>query len=208
MQEVIFMQLDSMQRQLVEDNLALVRKVIADKVHGAGKIGSITYEDLYQIGCIGLCKAVAADKFDYAHKDKNTYLQDKKRFCTFAYRVIWNEICTVLIGATKAKAEHTVDPDEADILAHEMQPGFDKGIAGAELRIVLEQMLADAEKAATGTTAKGLQAIRYMAEGYTSSEIAKIMGGTSCHHVTAWISKARRHIKSNPELMRLLQYSA
>lgn len=201
------MQLDDIQRRLVEENLALVRKVIYDKVHGAGRLGIITYDDLYQTGCIGLCKAVASDKYDYAHKKENTHSQDQKRFCTYAYRVIWNEICTVLIGTTKAKSECSVDPNQADALFYEIQADSYKGISNTELRIMLEQLLKDAGRTATGATAKGLRAIRYMAEGYTSSEIAKMMGGASCHHVTAWISKARRHIKSDPELMRMMQYS-
>ena len=38
-----------------------------------------SHDDLYQIGCIGLCKAAATDKGGC--------------FSTYAYRLIWNEIC-------------------------------------------------------------------------------------------------------------------
>lgn len=140
------------------------------------------------------------------HKKENTHSQDQKRFCTYAYRVIWNEICTVLIGTTKAKSECSVDPNQADALFYEIQADSYKGISNTELRIMLEQLLKDAGRTATGSTAKGCAPSVYGGRIHFS-EIAKMMGGASCHHVTAWISKARRHIKSDPELMRMMQYS-
>ena len=42
--------------------MGLVGKVIKDKVHGVNGLGIYTYDDLFQIGCIGLCKAAATDK--------------------------------------------------------------------------------------------------------------------------------------------------
>lgn len=42
------------QQRIVEENMGLVGKVIKDKVHGIGQQGVFTYEELFQIGCIGL----------------------------------------------------------------------------------------------------------------------------------------------------------
>ena len=78
------MKLTAEQQRKAEENMGLVGKVIADKVHGT-YFGSYTREDLFQIGCIGLCKAAATDKGGC--------------FSTYAYRLIWNEICTALISA-------------------------------------------------------------------------------------------------------------
>lgn len=75
------------QQRVVEDNLGLVGKVIQDKVHGLGLSTLYSYDDLFQIGCIGLCKAAATDKGG--------------TFSTYAYRIIWNEICDVLIRSTR-----------------------------------------------------------------------------------------------------------
>ena len=55
------MKLTAEQQRKAEENMGLVGKVIADKVHGT-YFGSYTREDLFQIGCIGLCKAAATDK--------------------------------------------------------------------------------------------------------------------------------------------------
>ena len=55
------MKLTAEQQRKAEENMGLVGKVIADKVHGT-YFGSFTREDLFQTGCIGLCKAAAPDK--------------------------------------------------------------------------------------------------------------------------------------------------
>ena len=199
------MHLSREQQQLVEDNLALVRTVIRDKVHGAGSIGIFTYEDLYQIGCIGLCKAAYTDKYQYAYNRKNAYSEEETCFSTYAYRLIWNEICTMLGYATKVRAESVIDPDDVLSLVEVDQTGIDDDIAAAEFKAALESAVNNATKSATGVTAKGIQALQYMAQGYTSTEIAGMMGGVSCHHVTAWISKARKYLKANPELANLLR---
>ena len=50
------------QQKKVTDNMGLVNKVIREKVHSPYNVGMFTYDDLYQIGCIGLCKAAMTDK--------------------------------------------------------------------------------------------------------------------------------------------------
>ena len=84
------MTLSQSQQRKVEENLGLVGKVIKDKVHGPGRNSIYSYDDLYQIGCIGLCKAAYSDRGGC--------------FSTYAYRIIWNEICTALIYANRRAA--------------------------------------------------------------------------------------------------------
>jgi len=189
---------------LVEDNLALVRTVIRDKVHGIGSIGLFTYDDLYQIGCIGLCKAAYTDKYQYAYKRENAHSEDETRFSTYAYKLIWNEICTMLNVATKVRAELVTDPADMFSSTEGAQSHVDDKIANTEFQVVLEYALSKAAQSASGVTAKGIQALTYMAQGYTSTEIAIMMGGNSCHNVTAWVSKARKHLKRDAELTDLL----
>ena len=64
----------------IQGNLRLVLSVIKRFSNS-----SENADDLFQIGCIGLCKAAATDKGGC--------------FSTYAYRLIWNEICTALILA-------------------------------------------------------------------------------------------------------------
>ena len=75
------MTLTAEQQKKVEENIRLVRKVINDKIHGPYQLGIYTYDDIFQIGCIGLIKAI--DNFD-------TTLQVK--FSTYAVPMIIGEI--------------------------------------------------------------------------------------------------------------------
>lgn len=73
------MKLNEAQQRIVSENMGLVGKVIKDKVHGVNQLASIPTMISFQIGCIGLCKAAATDRGGC--------------FSTYAYRLIWNEIC-------------------------------------------------------------------------------------------------------------------
>lgn len=176
------MKLDRAQSLLVTENLKLVHKVIHDKVYNPYHVGIYGYDDLFQIGCIGLCKAAATDKGGV--------------FSTYAYRLIWNEICTALEYASlRATRESLMDPETM------AQPGAASAapdISYLDLEAALEQ----AEQQASGVTAKGIRALRLKAKGLTSSEIGEVMGAPT-NHVTAWIAKARVYLKSVPLLKEL-----
>ena len=73
--------LNDEQRILVEENMGLVGKVIKDCLQNPSAQGCYTYDDLFQIGCIGLIKAI--DHF-------NTELG--VRFSTYAVPMIIGEI--------------------------------------------------------------------------------------------------------------------
>ena len=62
------MTLTAEQQKKVEQNIRLVRKVINDKIHGPYQLGIYTYDDIFQIGCIGLIKAI--DHFDLSYDVK------------------------------------------------------------------------------------------------------------------------------------------
>lgn len=51
-----------------------------------------------------------------------------------------------------------------------------------------------AEADATGVTAKGMRAIRLLAEGYSNREIGEQFG-VPANYVTAWVAKARKVLK-------------
>lgn len=55
-------------------------------------------------------------------------------------------------------------------------------------------MLERAEQTASGVTAKGIQAIRLLAQGYSNREIGSLYG-VSANNVTAWVAKARNHLR-------------
>lgn len=115
------MKLTAEERIIVEDNMGLVGRVIKDKVHLPS--GIFTYEDLFQIGCIGLCKAAATDRGGC--------------FSTYAYRLIWNEICDALIRATKqSQNECSLEEGTLQVMLEE---GPSNQFAQMELQMVFRE---------------------------------------------------------------------
>ena len=175
--------LNAGQRKKVEENIGLVHKVISDKVRGTFPYGIYSREDIVQIGCIGLCKAAASDKGGC--------------FSTYAYRLIWNEICDALICANrKGKQEFIVDvlPEQGEF--------YDNG--DKELRIVLQGILKQAQGVVPASTKKGIRAMLLMEKGYTSSEIGERFG-VRANLVCAWVSKARRYLREKEELRQVAE---
>lgn len=167
------------QQKIVEENMGMVGKVIKEKVHRLGQSGTPSYDDLFQTGCIGLIKAAMTDKGGC--------------FSTYAYRLIWNEICDELVRTTKLTQREQV-ADAIEIMANTTQNSPDP-LEASELRHILAQ----AKGMATGTTAKGIRCLELTIQGYSSQEIAPIVQAEAAT-VRMWMTKARRFLSNLPEL--------
>ena len=170
------------QQKIVEANMGLVGKVIKEKVRRLGQPGTPSYEDLVQTGCVGLCKAAMTDKGGC--------------FSTYAYRLIWNEICDELIRNTRLVLNEQ-STDAVDVLS-EAASAHPDPLTTSDLRHTIGQ----AKVKAQGGTAKGIQCHEMTVQGYTSKEIGTIVGadpGT----VRMWMTRARKYLKGLPELRAL-----
>lgn len=161
----------------VEENMGLVGMVLNTYVHTPPPGSVYTMEDLYQIGCVGLCKAVQTDKAGHS-----------AAFSTYASRLIRNELYDALEYSTRhGNREQITNPAE---LPHtQLADEFEQHILCGALLDQLDQ----AEATATGTVAKGIRAIRLLAQGYTNREIGERFGAPA-NHVTAWVAKARKYL--------------
>lgn len=175
------MRLNQEQKKKVEENIGLVQKVIVDKVHGPYQFGIYSREDLFQIGCIGLCKAAATDKGGC--------------FSTYAYRLIWHEICDALVCSTNRWNREVV----VDVLPEQMVSSSEEQ---QMLRLALENILKEAKEIVPASTRKGIRALLLMEQGYTSREIGKQMEA-SPNLVCAWVSKARKYLKGQSGLQQI-----
>lgn len=105
--------LDEKQRKLVEENMDVVNRVIRKYIHINQNIYGMEYDDIYQVGAIGLCKAA----FSY----QNT---QKASFSTYAFRVVLNtlydylrnlhkkqELMTWLQSEPEAYVEYRIEED-------------------------------------------------------------------------------------------------
>lgn len=168
------MTLTKSQKRKVEDNIGLVGKVIKDKIHGR-VYGVYGYDDLFQIGCIGLCKAAATDKGG--------------KFATYAYNLIWHEICDAL--------RHAVRGEAMEFPSVRIEEGIDHAADrdASELRTAV----IDIGNGAVPSVQKGIDALLLMDRGYSCKEIGERMGAAP-NLVSAWVSKARKHLRKCPQL--------
>lgn len=167
------------QRKIVEDNMGLVGKVIKDRVRQLGQPGIPSYDDLFQTGCIGLIKAAMSDKGG--------------TFSTYAYRLIWNEICDELIRNTRLVLNEQ-SADTIEILTKSSEQ-FPDPLETQDLRHILQQAKAQAH----GGAARGIECLELTIQGYSSQEISRIVGadpGT----VRMWMTRARKYLKGIPVL--------
>ena len=124
----------------VEENIGLVHGVLHDRLHPPYQVGMYSYDDLFQIGCIGLCKAAATDKGG--------------TFSTYAYRLIWNEICDAMIYAARRQANESACDVTPFVAAEQAVP--------EELSVFyidIEKVLAAAKAEAPPSTGKGIDAM-------------------------------------------------
>lgn len=177
------MKLTKEQQVKVEENMGLVYKVLGDKLGGQAAVGCHTREDLFQIGCIGLCKAVATDKGG--------------TFSTYAYKLIWHEICDALNYANRRRVEVVQEEPYAEM---PVQPEEKL----AEIRLDMFSVIGAARRTAPPSTIKGLDAMLLMARGYTCREIGEKLGASD-NLVTAWVSKARKYLKGRPQSAAVME---
>lgn len=143
--------------------------------------------DLFQVGCIGLCKAAATDKGG--------------TFSTYAYRLIWHEICDVLVKANKQRNTEVFDEYERDI------PDTDTGERRAEINFDVVRALVSAKAEAPPHVVKGIDAMLLMAKGYTCREIGEKMGASD-NLVSAYVSKARKFLRGRPQSAAMMEMHA
>ena len=165
------------QQKIVEENMGLVGKVIKDKVRQLGQPGVPSYDDLFQTGCIGLIKAAMTDKGG--------------TFSTYAYRLIWNEICDELVRNTRL----VLNEQPADTI--EISKQVQDPLETHDLRHTLQQ----AKEQARGGAARGIECLELMVQGYNSQEIGDIVGADA-GTVRMWITRARKYLKGLPELQQ------
>ena len=147
------------QRKLVENNLAVIDQVIRRKISMNREIPGMEYDDLYQIGAIGLCKAAA----NYQKKENAT-------FETYAFQVIKNELLDHIRGVLRKEAARTqFISDEEAYLRQVQRMQRDLSLNDSSpINILLEKRNDVSE-----TTRKGINAMVLQMQGYSGTDIAE-----------------------------------
>ena len=173
--------LNADQQTMVEQHLNLVSLIIRKYIGTNEHIRGLEYEDLYQCGCLALCKAAY-------------YYDGRVKFETFAGTVIRNAL---LDECRKAKSiyshslsyDASVDPDDDDGDTFAGMLGDTYDMTDRLFSEELMSIVQTAKKTHKGAVLKGIEAIELRIKGYTGAEIAQ-MYGVKNNNVSSWISKA------------------
>ena len=180
--------LTAAQRQLVEENLAVVERVLRFNVRANPCIAGLGYEDLYQEGCVWLCNAALT--FDPA----------RGSFASYARRVVQNGLvgyCRSLMGK-QSRMVPLGEMESAALAALDVQHSVPCDI-GCETPL----LLAAAESQYSGVTRKGVHALALQVSGMPLSAVAVRMSAPP-NHVSAWISRAVHKLRNDKSFLSSL----
>lgn len=185
--------MDKKQQRLVEDNLQVVKLAIHKNIIVSDSLYGFEYDDLYQEGCIWLCKAAVS--FD---KTRNV------KFSTYAERVVINGLRTYCRLMCSKQKHHILLPiqkdqdDEAFSLDQiPAEDTLEQLFEEQDIYILLQSM----KQQYSGTIRLGIEAIEWKVKGLSGVEIAK-MYGVKPNLVGAWIARAVNKLKKNSDFMK------
>ena len=182
--------MDKKQQRLVEDNLHVVKLAIHKNIIVNDSLYGFEYDDLYQEGCIWLCKAAVS--FDETRNVK---------FSTYAERVVINGLRTycrlmcrhhIQLPAQKEQDEEVFSLDQIPA-----EDTLEQLFEEQDIYILLQSM----KQQYSGTIRLGIEAIEWKVKGFSGAEIAK-MYGVKPNLVGAWISRASSRLKKNSDFMK------
>lgn len=175
--------LNAEQQHMVESNLPLVKKVIHKHIHVLDAIPGLDFDDLFQEGCIWLCKAAVTFQ-----KEKDV------KFETYAERVVSNGLrsyCRLTYNKQKRICSLS-DYEEYGLDRLPSPDSLDDDLIQRDIFDILHKLKANY----SGVARLGIEAIEWKIKGLSGAEIAK-MYGVKPNAVGAWISRAVQKLKKN-----------
>lgn len=177
--------LELAEQQLVEQNLGLVRKVIRRYIKINEHIIGLNYEDLYQDGCVALCKAA------------QTY-NGAASFSTYASTVVRNYLVS-RCRAIVSRNAHESPPDDYEnwtkMLEHTVCED-EQEISSVNYFRLLEYLQVEC----CPLELEGIKAVKLRMAGYSGKEIGKQLG-ISEKVVSKRIALVRKKIEKESELL-------
>ncbi len=192
-----FSPLTPAQRCLVENHLYLVQRIITARITPNYSVPDMEYADLYQTGCLALCKAVS--QYD-----------DTRPFIPYAKRVIYNALIDYCRHSNRNNAplcslERTLCDASENLCIGALLESPDGTTAFGQLQT--EETIAyikAIESKSSGVLQKGIHALLEKAQGHSNTDDLSRQFGVSTNCVRAWMSLAAKMLRKNPELYDLL----
>lgn len=176
--------MNDVQRKMVEENLELVKYTINTAIIVNRAIYGFEYDDLYQEGCILLCKAAA--RYDS---------QKGVLFSTFAQKVVANGLrtyCRLMCNKQKRIVSADTVYKQMCLDCFYITDETERVIS----EIDIMNLLGTLKSQYTGIVYQGIEALEWKVKGYSGTEIAR-MYGVKPNLVGAWISKAVKKLEQN-----------
>ena len=182
------------QQTLVEKNLSIVHWVIVNNIHVNPGICGLEYGDLFQEGCLWLCKAAF------------TYNAGQAQFSTYAKKVVKNgllsycrKICSqgrhvsrLIIGEQGELASDGEQVDQPD-------DHFDSHLSRLETLDLLEASKQNYQ----GVARLGIETLALKVQGMRITDIAALYQ-VPPSHVGAWISRSLEKLRNDPDFLTCL----
>lgn len=175
--------LSAEQRNMVENNLQLVKRTIYKYITVNQTILGLDFDDLFQEGCIWLCKAAA------------TFREDKGvKFETYAEKVVSNGLRTYcrLTYSKQKRILSLSDCEEVEFDEPIVLKSYDNDLIEQDILRFLQNLKSEY----TGVARLGIEAIEWKVKGFTGTEIANTYD-VKPNMVGAWISRAVQKLKKN-----------
>lgn len=184
--------LTAAQQQLVEANLEAVTWAIRDGIHPSESIPGLGYDDLYQEGCVWLCRA--AQSFE----------PGRAQFATYAKKVIRNGLlsyCRAQCGRQRHLSPLSVDEIGESSIA---QPTMRQNEQEAQIAEMETQDLLHSHAAKyRGVARLGIEALSLKTKGMSIAEIAALYD-VPPSHVGAWISRGKQKLRQDQAFVSAL----
>lgn len=174
------------QQELVTQNMDLVEKVIWFDIRRNPANPDYDHDDLYQAGCVGLCKAAVT--------------HDKTMpFRAYAKTVIYHEIIMYCRGINRHGAVDSIDAmTEAQV---ERIGTSRSSVEDTVVNDTLIELMREAGKRYSGVTLRGIEALELKLKGFSGADIAR-MYGVKPNQVSAWISRAKTRLMKDQEFSK------
>ncbi len=184
--------LNQEQQALVETHLWVARRVVLNSIHVNETIYGFGYEDLYQEGCILLCKAAVS------------YDKEVASFTAYAKKVVRNGLisyCRIMCGHQK-HFQYLETGEQGELMVNgEVLLGQTDQIAEHIKEMELLELLERCKEYYAGITLLGIEAIAWKLRGLELKDIADIYQVPSTH-VGAWISRAAAKLRNSKQFLQ------
>ena len=165
------------QQALVEQYLPIVSKTISRYIQTKESVCGLGYDDLYQEGCVALCRAAA------------TYDGTSAQFTTYATTLIRNHLldcCRAVSNQQRLLPSLSLDTGGEGSTLTVPEPFTEDSAAALIDRLDTAELLADCKRRYTGVARLGIEALELKISGCSGAGIARLYD-VKPNHVGAWI---------------------